>query len=58
MVEKVTDVKAMAIAGIMSTPGVAIDGNVVHAGGLRDAARVERWQKGQGFAVASLRDVG
>jgi len=42
-VEKVTDIKAMALAGIMSTPGVAIDGKVVHAGGLPDAAKVQNW---------------
>jgi small redox-active disulfide protein 2 len=45
-VEKVTDMKAMAMAGIMSTPGVTIDGKVVHAGGLPDAARVEGWLAG------------
>jgi small redox-active disulfide protein 2 len=45
-VEKVTDMRAMAVAGIMSTPGVAIDGKVVHAGGLPDAAKVEGWLKG------------
>jgi small redox-active disulfide protein 2 len=42
-VEKVTDMKSMAMAGIMSTPGVAIDGKVVHAGGLPDPAKVEAW---------------
>ena len=42
-VEKVTDLRAMAMAGIMSTPGVAVDGKVVHAGGLPDAAKVEGW---------------
>jgi len=42
-VEKVTDMRAMAMAGIMSTPGVAIDGRVVHAGGLPEPARIEGW---------------
>jgi small redox-active disulfide protein 2 len=42
-VEKVTDPKAMAMAGVMSTPGISVDGRLVHAGGLPDAARLEGW---------------
>lgn len=45
-VEKVTDVVAMAKAGIMSTPGVSIDGKLVHAGGLPDAKKLETWLRG------------
>lgn len=39
--EKVEDFAEIAAAGIMSTPGVVIDGKVVHAGGVpsRDAVR-------------------
>ena len=42
-VEKVTDQASIAMAGVMSTPGIAIDGKLVHAGGLPDAARLEGW---------------
>lgn len=42
-VEKITDARSMAMAGVMSTPGIAIDGKLVHAGGLPDAARLEGW---------------
>ncbi|WP_116132041.1 thioredoxin family protein [Tropicimonas sp. IMCC34043] len=42
-VEKVTDARAIAMAGVMSTPGIAIDGRLVHAGGLPDATRLEGW---------------
>lgn len=42
-VEKITDAKSIAIAGVMSTPGVAVDGKLVHAGGLPDAAKLEKW---------------
>ena len=42
-VEKVTDAKSIAMAGVMSTPGIAIDGKLVHAGGLPDASRLEQW---------------
>lgn len=44
-VEKVTDMAAMATAGVMSTPGIAIDGRLVHAGGLPDAKKLEDWLK-------------
>ena len=33
-IEKVTDYAAIASYGIASTPGIVIDGKVVHAGGL------------------------
>lgn len=42
-VEKVTDAKSIAMAGVMSTPGIAIDGKLVHAGGLPDTAKLETW---------------
>lgn len=45
-VEKVTDPKAIALAGVMSTPGVAVDGKLVHAGGLPDAAKLAGWLTG------------
>jgi small redox-active disulfide protein 2 len=45
-VEKVTDMAAIARAGVMSTPGISIDGKLVHAGGLPDEARLEGWLKG------------
>lgn len=42
-VEKVTDMVAIAQAGVMSTPGISIDGKLVHTGGLPDAAKLEGW---------------
>lgn len=42
-VEKVTDVKSIAMAGVISTPGISVDGKLVHAGGLPDAAKLEKW---------------
>lgn len=44
-VEKISDPKAIALAGVMSTPGVTIDGRLVHAGGLPDPDKVEVWLK-------------
>ncbi len=42
-VEKVSDPKVIAMAGVMSTPGIAVDGKLVHAGGLPDAVKLEGW---------------
>ena len=42
-VEKVTDYAAIAGYGIASTPGIVIDGKVVHAGGLPKAEDIARW---------------
>ncbi|MCA1908462.1 MAG: thioredoxin family protein [Magnetospirillum sp.] len=44
--EKVTDMGAILGYGVMSTPGVVIDGKVVHAGGIPKTAQVEAWLKG------------
>ena len=41
--EKVTDMAAILGYGVMSTPGVVIDGKVVHAGGVPDRKTVEGW---------------
>jgi small redox-active disulfide protein 2 len=42
-VEKVTDYAAIAGYGIASTPGIVIDGKVVHAGGLPKADDIAKW---------------
>jgi small redox-active disulfide protein 2 len=42
-VEKVTDYAEIAKFGIVSTPGLVIDGKVVHAGGLPKAEDVAKW---------------
>lgn len=46
--EKVEEMQAIMSYGIMSTPGVVIDGQVVHAGGVPSRQKVEGW-----FATAS-----
>ncbi|NDR56422.1 thioredoxin family protein [Aliiruegeria sabulilitoris] len=45
-VEKVTDPREIAMAGVMSTPGISVDGKLVHAGGLPDTSKLEGWLKG------------
>lgn len=42
-VVKVTDAKSIAMAGVMSTPGISVDGKLVHAGGLPDAVKLDGW---------------
>lgn len=42
-VEKITDYAEMAKYGIASTPGIVIDGKVVHAGGLPKEDDLKRW---------------
>jgi len=42
-VEKVTDPREIAMAGVMSTPGIAIEGKLVHVGGIPDTTKLEGW---------------
>ena len=41
--EKVEDLPAIMGYGVLSTPGVVIDGVVVHAGGVPARSKVESW---------------
>jgi len=43
---KVDDIKQIMAYGVMSTPGVVVDGKVVHAGGLPTRARIVQWLAG------------
>ena len=43
VLEKVEDMQKIVAHGVMSTPGVVIDGKVVHAGGVPSRAKVESW---------------
>ncbi len=44
--EKVETLRDIMAYGIMSTPGVVIDGTVVHAGGVPSRQKVEGWLAG------------
>lgn len=44
--EKVTDYAEIATFGIASTPGIVVDGKVVHAGGLPKEEAIGAWLKG------------
>lgn len=45
-IEKVTDYAEIAKAGVAATPGVSIDGKLVHAGGLPKADDIRAWLTG------------
>ena len=42
-VEKVEDIPSIMRYGVMSTPGVVIDGKVMHSGGIPSRAQIEAW---------------
>ncbi|TCV87481.1 thioredoxin family protein [Sulfurirhabdus autotrophica] len=41
--EKIEDIAQILGYGVMSTPGVVIDGKVVHAGGVPSKSTIESW---------------
>ena len=47
---KVEDMQDIVSYGVMSTPGVVVDGKVVHAGGVPSRDKIEQWftASGQG----------
>jgi small redox-active disulfide protein 2 len=44
--QKISDMPTILGFGVMSTPGVVIDGKVVHAGGVPAPAKIDAWLKG------------
>lgn len=45
--EKVEDIKNIMGYGVMSTPGVVINGKVVHASGIPSRNKIEQWLAAQ-----------
>ena len=46
--DKVEEIRDIMSYGVMSTPGVVIDGKVVHAGGVPSRDKIEQWLAGAG----------
>jgi small redox-active disulfide protein 2 len=46
VLDKVEDFQQIASFGVMHTPGVVIDGVVVHAGGVPAKEKIESWFQG------------
>ena len=43
ILEKIEDMAEIMGYGIMSTPGVVIDGNIVHSGGVPSLKNINEW---------------
>lgn len=41
--EKVEDLPAIMAYGVLSTPGVVVDGKVVHSGGVPSREKIASW---------------
>lgn len=41
--EKVEEIREIMSFGILTTPGVVVDGQVVHAGGIPSRDKIEQW---------------
>jgi len=41
--EKIEDIQAIMSYSVMSTPGVVVDGKVVHAGGVPSRDKIAGW---------------
>jgi small redox-active disulfide protein 2 len=51
--EKVEDLPTIMGYGVMSTPGVVVNGKVVHSGGIPSKAAVEMWLAGSTVNVGN-----
>jgi len=45
--EKVEDIADIAGFGVISTPGIIVDGEVVNAGGVPSKIKIEEWLTGK-----------
>ncbi len=43
VLKKVEDIRQIMGYGVLSTPGVVINGKVVHAGGVPSREKIEQW---------------
>ena len=41
--EKIEEIREIMSFGILTTPGVVVDGQVVHAGGIPSRDKIEQW---------------
>ena len=57
-IEKVEDIQSIMSYGVMSTPGVVIDGKVVHAGGVPGRDKIAGWLAGSSTTPATAKSGG
>ena len=41
--EKIEEIREIMSFGILATPGVVVDGQVVHSGGIPSREKIEQW---------------
>ena len=41
--EKIEEIREIMSFGILTTPGVVVDGQVVHSGGIPSREKIEQW---------------
>ncbi len=41
--EKIEEIREIMSFGILTTPGVVVDGQVVHSGGIPSRQQIEQW---------------
>ena len=56
--EKVEELQDIMAYGILATPGVVVDGNVVHSGGVPTREKIAGWLGAGAEPVASAASVG
>jgi len=56
--EKIEDIQSIMAYGVMSTPGVVIDGKLVHAGGVPSRDKIAGWLAGADTTPAPVRSDG
>jgi len=53
-VDKIRDMQAIVGYGVLATPGVVIDGRVVHAGGVPTREKIDQWLAAAQGPAASM----
>ena len=56
--EKVEELRDIMSYGVMSTPGVVMDGKVVHAGGIPAREKIQQWLSDDTSATTTQKSSG
>jgi len=56
--EKIEGIQDIMAFGVLATPGVVVDDEVVHSGGVPSRERIEQWLTGVSSGTASMQAGG